>query len=243
MIFINYYIYRQVSGKINIEHNEMKIGVFISFGWEDHKLMNLMKLVLEESEVLKPIVITDKQRDNALQLITEKVANGIVESKYFIPILTRKSYKNQWVNQEIGYATAKKKLVYPVIEELLLKIRKLKGWIHSEKDLPYKFEISDDEKNCQESFKNAFQPLIQLLERESQPIVFSQLAPNEKLKYSRGGEIIFVHDSSRHLFYKGFIYPIQNERVYNLIKSQNGLKERRVTPEEFNSYPIERLIK
>ena len=38
--------------------------------------------------------------------LTDKVKEGILETPYFIPILTRSSITSQWVNQEIDFAIA-----------------------------------------------------------------------------------------------------------------------------------------
>jgi hypothetical protein len=55
---------------------------------------------------------------------------------------------NQWVNQEIGYANAIGKQIVPIVEENILM--KLKGFIHSQLDLPYLYK-SDDKNKIREA--------------------------------------------------------------------------------------------
>jgi len=47
------------------------------------------------------------------------------------------SYKEQWINQEIGYSISEGKIIVPIVQKEIIK--ELKGFIHGEIDLPYTF--------------------------------------------------------------------------------------------------------
>ena len=83
----------------------MEEKFFISYCNEDrHKLNALSRALRKSPYKFKPIIIA--KRKNPGKPLTEKVKEGILETPYFIPILTRASITNQWVNQEIGFAVA-----------------------------------------------------------------------------------------------------------------------------------------
>src|SRR6185437_11705004 len=94
---------------------------------------------INNTDLFTSVIIADN-RQILLQL-TEKVKTGIFECDYFIPILTRNSISTQWVNQEIGFATAINRKIIPIVERQL--IDKLKGFIHKQLDLSYLFEGND----------------------------------------------------------------------------------------------------
>ena len=49
--------------------------------------------------------------------LKEKIASNLDESQFVIALLTQSGVVSQWVNQEIGYAHARKLHIIPVIEE------------------------------------------------------------------------------------------------------------------------------
>lgn len=111
----------------------MSIKIFISYSTEDKGKMLSLRKRIEKHTTLKAIVVADDRK--ASKLLTDKVKDGIKDCDYFVCILTSKSIKNQWVNQEIGYATAQGKRIMPIIESGILN--KLKGFVHKQMDLPY----------------------------------------------------------------------------------------------------------
>lgn len=111
----------------------MSIRIFISYSNEDKgKMLSLRKRINAHSS-LKATVVADDRK--ASKLLTDKVKDGIKDCDYFVCILTAKSITNQWVNQEIGYATALGKRIRPIVESRVLD--KLKGFVHKQMDLPY----------------------------------------------------------------------------------------------------------
>jgi hypothetical protein len=99
--------------------------------------MNSLLKKIKRNLSLKPIVVA-YNRDPMIPL-TKKVIDGINACDYIIPILTSKSYKTQWINQEIGYATARDKKVIPIVEQEI--IPQLKGFVNSQMDLSYNFQV------------------------------------------------------------------------------------------------------
>ena len=117
-----------------------KKTIFISYSDQDSNKMRSLERVIRTGGQFTPIIIADNRQ--ALVQLTEKVSTGIMTCDYFIPIITRKSITTQWLNQEIGYATAAKRRVIPIVEIQL--IDKLKGFIHKQLDLSYSFEGSEN---------------------------------------------------------------------------------------------------
>ncbi len=117
-----------------------KLKVFISFAECDRKRMEIVVKELNKSELLKPLVVESNRRSN--ESISNLVIESINLSHYFIPILSEESIKTQWVNQEIGYAKSRENLItIPIIQSTI--INSLKGFIHNQVQLPYKFDLTD----------------------------------------------------------------------------------------------------
>lgn len=119
----------------------MSKKVFISYSNSDINRLRILEKELKKIPNIIPLIIADKRQ--ALIPLTKKVVEGIKEADYFVPILTSNSFTNQWVNQEIGYATALNKTTRPIVENEI--IDKLKGFVHKQIDLPYIF--ASDSKN------------------------------------------------------------------------------------------------
>lgn len=134
----------------------MKI-VFISHSKEDaNKVKALKKAIGKYESEFKTIVIIDQKIPG--QYFTEKVTNGLDKCDIICPIITKKSFNNQWVNQEIGYAFAKKKSIIPIVSNSVLE--KLKGFINSQLDCPFRFDQSTDKSKEATSFRKAYKELI-----------------------------------------------------------------------------------
>ncbi len=138
-----------------------KKNVFISFNEVDRNWMKSLKKELEASELLKPIVVEDKR--DGLQRIQDLVVKGIKESDYFVPIITRKSMKTQWVNQEIGFASARQGLeILPILQRGISK--DLRGFIHNQQQIAYQFEINSSAYKSRASFRKFKNELLEYLE-------------------------------------------------------------------------------
>lgn len=146
----------------------MKKGIFISYSDTDKNKKESLKKKLEKSNFLFPIVIADRRQ--SMKILADKVINGINEADFLIPILTKKSFQNQWVNQEIGFTKSreidKRIRIIPIIEESLLSEKLLKGFINDQLDLSYNFKSDLDPKKERHNFRKCYNLLINDLEIE-----------------------------------------------------------------------------
>ncbi len=121
----------------------MNVKIFISYYSKDSNKMLMLKKLINTNKKLIPIVIAERRK--SLVPLSKKVEDGIKESQIIIPILTRESISSQWVNQEIGYATALPDIkIMPIIDNQI--INDLKGFIHKQVDLSYNFQSFIDNK-------------------------------------------------------------------------------------------------
>lgn len=100
--------------------------------------MRALEKLLRSHSALHPLIIADDRKPSTL--LSDKVKNGINECLYFVPILTSTSIKNQWVNQEIGYATAKEKHIVPIVASHITG--RLKGFVHKQTDLSFQYKAT-----------------------------------------------------------------------------------------------------
>lgn len=142
----------------------MEIKIFISYYSRDNKKMQLLKKLINETPKLIPVVIADRKR--SLVPLTKKVEDGILESQIIVPIITRESISSQWVNQEIGYASALSDIkIMPVIENSI--IDNLKGFIHKQVDLSYNYEgFKNNPRKESNHFKKCVVELIDEIKKE-----------------------------------------------------------------------------
>lgn len=110
--------------------------IFISYSDNDRNKMRSIEKLISNHNLLKAIIVADNR--NALELLSTKVKAGIESCDYFVPILTEQSICTQWINQEIGYATALKKEIIPIVQTQIMS--ELRGFIHKQLDLSYGFE-------------------------------------------------------------------------------------------------------
>jgi hypothetical protein len=134
----------------------MPLKVFISYSEVDKTKMVTLRNKLKRNSSFEPIVVAYRRMTSTL--LSDKVARAIEETDVLVPILTRKALFNQWVNQEIGYAKAKKKLIWPIVEDNI--IDKLKGFVHKQYDLPYHFPRSDGSEKQAIAFRKCCSHLL-----------------------------------------------------------------------------------
>jgi hypothetical protein len=151
----------------------MKQGIFISYSDFDKDKVDLIVNELEGNTKFFPIVIASNRE--ALKPLAQKVADGIIQAKVIIPILTKNSIPTQWINQEIGFATALSKRIMPIVESDL--IDKLKGFIHKQIDLPYNFLLNSDKTEEHKDFIKQVRNLLADLEEEFQKLVTAEEFP------------------------------------------------------------------
>lgn len=118
--------------------------------------MTALKKAILKKPRLEPIVVADRRSPG--KPLEEKVKEAVKEAMYIIPILTADSIHSQWVNQEIGFAEALGKNIYPIVEKSILD--DLNGFIHKNCDLPHYFEASDDKRKESTSFRNSYKTLL-----------------------------------------------------------------------------------
>ena len=136
----------------------MELKIFISYYSKDSNKMQMLKKLINDTNNLIPIIIAERRK--SLVPLTKKVEDGIKESHIIIPILTKESITSQWVNQEVGYATALQDIkIMPIIDNHI--INDLKGFIHKQVDLSYNFQsFSENRRKEGMHFKKCINRLI-----------------------------------------------------------------------------------
>lgn len=153
----------------------MKHGIFISYSDFDKEKVELIVKELEGNIKFYPIVIASNRE--ALKPLAQKVADGIIEAKIILPILTKNSIPTQWINQEIGFATALNKRIMPIVESDL--IDKLKGFIHKQIDLPYNYLPNTNKATEHKDFIKQVRNLLSDLEEEFQKLISAEELPEK----------------------------------------------------------------
>lgn len=153
----------------------MKQGIFISYSDFDKEKVDLIVKELEGNPKFFPIVIASNRE--ALKPLAQKVADGIIQAKVILPILTKNSIPTQWINQEIGFGTALSKRIMPIVETSL--IDKLKGFIHKQIDLPYNYQPNEDKAEENKDFLKQVRNLLADLEEEFQKLVTAEELPEK----------------------------------------------------------------
>lgn len=156
--------------------------IFISYSDKDrNKMIALEKAIISSSLGLKPIIVA-KDITPGLTL-TEKVKRAINDCDILIPIITKNSIISQWVNQEIGFAEGKERKIFPIVDKGIIK--KLKGFVHNQIDIPFSFESNIKSKNKEGiSFRKSYLNLLDYISSfyaptlESKPILIAEITPN-----------------------------------------------------------------
>ena len=114
----------------------MQARVFIIHSEEDRGI--LKRLINEYNEqtfgntTLRICFLDSKMHESLGEDFGKKIEKEIIGSRCVIAIISKKSKKSAWVNQEIGYAKGKEKKIIPMKEKAL--IPKSLGFIHSNID-------------------------------------------------------------------------------------------------------------
>lgn len=145
------------------EVERMVKEIFISYSSLDFEKVKLVKNELKDNPFFIPIIIANDREP--LKPLAQKVIDGIVRASAVVPILTPNSIRTQWINQEIGFAQAMNKPMYPIIEESILN--ELKGFIHKEVHLPYTYCRQPVKQTESKHFLRQFQNILKDLEGDS----------------------------------------------------------------------------
>lgn len=92
----------------------MAFKVFVSHSVDDLGVVYQLKYWLELNGIETYLAELYPQPGVAL---ADKVAGAIDQSHCVIGLITRAGGRSKWVNQELGYAKAKGKLIVPVVEQ------------------------------------------------------------------------------------------------------------------------------
>ena len=136
----------------------MKKNVFISYCSGDISKVKALVRRIEKTDCLHPIVV--EYGRHSMQYLADKVIDGFKMADYIVPILTNNSINTQYINQEIGYAKAKKIPIMPLIEQDVMY--KLKGFVTSQNDLPYNFKgFPENPKRERQTFRECCDILLE----------------------------------------------------------------------------------
>lgn len=143
----------------------MKAKIFLSYSELDKNKLKALRSAIKKREGLDPIVVSERRKVG--QSLADKVKECMQEADILIPILTRKSIGSQWVNQEIGFAEARKIPIVPLVEKSLLD--KLKGFIHKQMDLSFVFiGVKSDSKKETRNFRKCYGSALDYVAASSQ---------------------------------------------------------------------------
>lgn len=117
--------------------------IFISYQSKDAKFVEKIALTLSRMG-LDPIIVENTSLPG--ENITTKVLTALDQFDIFMPIITRNSLNSQWMNQEIGYAIARKSniiyspnqsfdFILPIIEKGVS--RNIKGFLVNIEGIEY----------------------------------------------------------------------------------------------------------
>lgn len=186
----------------------------------------LKEMLVTTSEFNVEVIV---KGDHPNREIDELIKRKISSCKYFIPILTEISLSNQWVNQEIGFAVAKDKDIWPLHEKKILKqingflnLRKVFHEKHSFEKFPIDYGLPVDklmeiDVNSLESFMTAADELIKdLLHMES--IIILEGVDQELLRRWLKKAILYSDKEHAFLFMDDVIFPIQDLESVLILK-------------------------
>lgn len=183
------------------------IKIFISYSDYDRSKMNALKKAIDKANSnIEALVIADQKKP--LESLSEKVSTGINDCDILVPILTINSIKNQWVNQEIGYAKAKNKKIIPLIADNVFK--KLKGFIHPQVDCPFNFSQNKNQRKESASFRKAYLELINHINQysvkaDNSTVLASKITPNKIISGNKYTTQVEFKGVLKHGFFDNFV--------------------------------------
>jgi hypothetical protein len=170
----------------------MKELLFISYANDNYDKVRLIKKELADHSLFEALVVADRRKPNKalVKLITE----GIDSAYCIIPILSPQSFRQQWINQEIGYAYGQNKPIIPIVESSILD--DLKGFIHKQNQCPYSYTIRMGLFRRDEniSFIEVFKVLIKDLETE-----YKEFKKKSTLEIVREANSVFLQPNEPFL--------------------------------------------
>jgi hypothetical protein len=150
---------------MNHSQKTIKKMLFISYANDNFNKVTLIKKELTNNNMFEAYIVADRRKAN--DALAKLIKEGIEVSYCIIPILSPQSYKEQWINQEIGFAEGIGKRIVPIVETSILD--KLKGFVHKQNQCPYTYKsrrgVSMRDEN--KGFMQSFRLLIKDLEAEA----------------------------------------------------------------------------
>ena len=107
--------------------------VFLSHATRDRALAERVAAILDSIDL--PAFVYESYRV-AGQNRFEVIKSRISECPYFLVLLTKSARGSQWVNQEIGFAAAKEKMIIPIVEVSQVRRRRIPNFGFAELNDP-----------------------------------------------------------------------------------------------------------
>jgi hypothetical protein len=140
----------------------MSVKIFISYSDNDKNKMEALYNALKKiGNKFIPIVVAKRTSPNTT--LSDKVKESILESSFIVPILTKDSINNQWVNQEVGFSVGRDKSIIPIVDKSIMG--DLKGFINNQIDLPFNFEANSSTHVEAANFRKSYRLLVEYLEK------------------------------------------------------------------------------
>jgi hypothetical protein len=136
--------------------------IFVSYTDADKDKVDLIVKEIKLSSNFEAIFIAEQREP--LKALSMKVEEGLKKAEIFVPILTKNSITAQWLNQEIGFAKASGLKIMPIVESDQIDV--LKGFIHKQIDLPYKYSPNSSKTKVRNDFLNQVRRLLSDLVEE-----------------------------------------------------------------------------
>jgi hypothetical protein len=155
---------------------DVEMKIFISFATPDDKKRKKLARGLEGASPPFEAIVVATRRDPGRPL-AEKVAAAIRECDCLVPILTPASVPTQWLNQEIGFATALGKHIVALVDKDVAA--QLKGFVHNQLDLPFQFTVGGAANRSKSTrFAAACEFLVEYLDSQRRKVMTSTISPN-----------------------------------------------------------------
>ncbi|MBL0342921.1 MAG: toll/interleukin-1 receptor domain-containing protein [Bacteroidetes bacterium] len=201
--------------------------VFISLETlSDIELGEILKKWLIKTGLFNAEVIVRGHHPNEeiVKLIKEKIEG----CKYFIPIITSESIYNQWVNQEIGYAIARDKQIWPLFDHNVRD--QIRGFLNLTKIFD-KYHGFDDyrtdngkgipktmHEGAMNSYKVAASQLVKDLQLREKQIILSEWDESALEHWGKQGTIYIKPHKTAFFLLDNVIHPFQDSESVELLQ-------------------------
>lgn len=177
--------------------------IFVSYSDIDKDKMLVLEKAIQESNLgLIPVIVAKDKKPGVP--LSDKVKDAIIGCDILVPIITNSSIKNQWVNQEIGFAYAKDRSIYPLVNKKLFS--RLKGFINNQIDLPFGFEQSFFKYREDKSFEKSYKNLLDYLAKINiTPLLDSSISPEKIIQGEKYTTKVSFKGKLKHGFFDNLV--------------------------------------